>query len=174
MEVWLSRVVYTLTAFFIFAIVIYVLHRIITGKLKRLRGYQKLADIFYGVIFLIFCLCLLYIWGILGLLVSLAATLGIIGVIFGFAIMNVWLSNAIAGVSLIFDKLISVGSRIKIDGEKGRVTQISLTSTKLITDDGKLLVIPNKSFRDRPYLILEIPQKKKFKVRQPSFSRRRR
>jgi small-conductance mechanosensitive channel len=135
-------------------------------KLKRLRGYQKLANIFYGVTFLVFFLSLLHIWGILSLLVSFAAALGIIGVMFGFAIIHVWLANAIAGVSLIFDKLIEVGSRIKIDGTQGKIIQISLTSTKLATDDGKLMIIPNKSFRDRPYLIIKSPQSQKLKARQ--------
>lgn len=166
MEVWIANIIHTLIAFFTFAIAIYVLHEIIKGKLKRLRGYQKLANIFYGITFLIFCLSLLYIWGVLSLIVSLAATLGIIGVIFGFAFMNIWLSNAIAGVSLIFDKLIAVGSRIKIDGTKGKIIQISLTSTKLATDDGKLMIIPNKSFRERPYLILEYPRNQETKARR--------
>ena len=166
MEAWISNTIYTLIALFTFTIVIYVLRGIIRVKLKRLRGYQKLANIFYGTAFLIFCLSLLHISGVLSLLISFAAALGIVGVIFGFAIMNVWLSNAIAGVSLIFDKLIEVGCRIKIDGTKGKIIQISLTSTKLVTDDGKLMIIPNKSFRERPYLIIKTPRSQKLKTRR--------
>jgi small conductance mechanosensitive channel len=139
-----------LIALFAFAVVIYVFRGIVRAKLKRLRGYQKLANVFCGVAFLVFCLSLLNIWGVLSWLISFTAALGIIGVMFGFAIIHVWLANAIAGVGLIFDKLIEVGSRIKIEGTKGKIIQISLTSTKMVTDDGKLMIIPNKSFRDRP------------------------
>lgn len=163
--IWANNVTYTLITLVTFAAALYILRGIIRGKLKRLRGYQKLANIFYGIVFLIFCLNLLYIWGVLSLIVSLAAALGIIGVIFGFAVMTVWLSNAIAGVSLIFDRLVQVGSRIKIDGMKGKIIQISLTSTKLLTDDGKLLIIPNSSFRARPYLIINSPRKPKVRRR---------
>jgi len=166
LEVWISNIVYTLVALSTFVIVIYFLRGVIGAKLKRLRGYQKLANIFYGIVFLIFCLSLLHIWGVLSLLISFAAALGIVGVIFGFSIMEVWLSNAIAGVILIFDKLIEVGCRIKIEGTNGRIIQISLTSTKLVTDDGKLLIVPNKSFRERPYLIIKSPQNQKLKARR--------
>jgi len=166
LEIWVNNSINTLIALFAFIATIYILRAIIAGKLKRLRGYQKLANIFYGIVFLLFCLSLLYIWGVLSLIVSLAAALGIIGVIFGFAFMTVWLSNAIAGVSLIFDKQVQVGIRIKIDGTKGRIVQISLTSTKMVTDDGKLMIIPNKSFRERPYLILGTPRSQKLKARR--------
>lgn len=161
MGIWVNNIIYTLIASFIFIIIIFILRGIIRGKLKRLMGYQKLANIFYGIAFLIFCLGLLYIWGVLSLIISVAATLGIIGVIFGFAFITVWLANAIAGVSLVFDRLIQVGSRIKIEGTQGRIVQMSLTSTRLLTDDGKLLIILNSSFRTRPYLIINTPGKSK-------------
>jgi small conductance mechanosensitive channel len=164
LEVWISNIVYTLMALFTFIIALYILRIIIRFKLKKLRGYQKLANIFYGMAFLVLCLGLLHIWGILSLLISFAAALGIIGVMFGFAIIHVWLSNAIAGVSLLFDKFIVVGSRIEIGGKKGRITQITLTSTKMVTDDGKLMIIPNVSFRDRPYLIIKSPRIQKPKT----------
>jgi len=166
LEVWISNTIYTLIALFAFAIALYALRTLIRTELRRLRGYQKLATIFYSIAFLILGLTLLNIWGVLSLLISFAAALGIIGVIFGFAIMEVWLSNAIAGVSLIFDKLIEVGCTIKIDGTKGKIIQISLTSTRLATDDGKLMIVPNKSFRERPYLILEFPRGEEQKTRR--------
>ncbi len=169
LETWINNVIYTLIILFAFAIAIYVLRRIIRAELKRLRGYQKLLNIIYGIAFLILGLFILNIWGVLSLLISFAAALGIMGVMFGFAIIHVWLANALAGVSLIFDKLVQVGAKIKIDGTKGEIIQITLTSTRLATDDGKLLIIPNKSFRDRPYLILEFPQ-----VKEPGARRRRR
>jgi len=161
LEIWINKLTFTLIASFAFVIVISILRGIVRGKLKRLRGYQKLANIFYGIASLIFCLGLLYIWGVLSLVISVAAALGIIGVIFGFALITVWLANAIAGVSLVFDKLIQVGSRIKIEGTQGRIVQMSLTSTRLLTDDGKLLIIPNSSFRTRPYLIINTLRKPK-------------
>jgi len=116
LESWIDNLTYTLIATFVFVIVTSILRGIIRGKLRRLSGYQSLANIFYGIASLIFCLGLLYIWGILSLVISIAAALGIIGVIFGFAFITVWLANAIAGVSLVFDRLIKVGSRIKIEG----------------------------------------------------------
>lgn len=158
MEAWISSITYTLITLFAFAIAIYVLHRVIKAELRRLRGYQKLLNIIYGIALLILGLFILNIWGVLSLLISFAAALGILGVMFGFAIIHVWLANAIAGVSLLFDRLVRVGTRIKIDGTEGEIIQITLTSTRLATDDGKLLVIPNKSFRDRPYLIIEFPR----------------
>ncbi|HID60969.1 MAG TPA: mechanosensitive ion channel [Hadesarchaea archaeon] len=160
MEVW-NNIVYILVTFAAFVVTILTLRGIIRGKLRRLGGYQKLANIFYGITSLIFTLVILYILGILSLIVSIAAALGIIGVIFGFAFITAWLANAIAGVSLVFDKIIEVGARIEIDGVEGVVTQISLTSTKVLTNDKKLLIIPNSSFRTHPYLIVKESRKTK-------------
>lgn len=128
------------------------------GRLKKLAGYQKLVDILYGATILVFALVYLYIFGILSLMLSIAAALGIIGVIFGFAFINAWLANAVSGVVLAFDKTIDVGARIRMDGVEGVVAQISLTTTRVLTDDGKLLVIPNSCFRTRPYLVIEPPK----------------
>lgn len=158
---WFTNLFYTLVALLALVVIVYVIHTAVRTKLKRVMEYGKLINIFYGIAILIFGLVLLYIWGVLPLILTFAGALGIIGIIFGFAIMEVWLSNVMAGVSIAFDKLLKVGCRIKIDGTKGEITQISLTSTKLRTDDGKLMVIPNKSFRQRPYLLLETPQKRK-------------
>ena len=75
LETWINNVIYTLIILFVFAIALYVLRRIIRAELRRLRGYQKLLNIIYGIAFLILGLFILNIWGVLSLLISFAAVI---------------------------------------------------------------------------------------------------
>ncbi len=75
---------------------------------------------------------------------SLAALLGSAGVTVGLALQGS-LSNFAGGVLILLLKPFKVGDYIKEDtnGNEGTVTEISLIYTKLITFDGKIIVLPN-------------------------------
>jgi len=75
---------------------------------------------------------------------SLAALLGSAGVTLGLALQGS-LSNFAGGVLILLLKPFKVGDYIKEDtnGNEGTVTEISLIYTKLITFDGKVIVLPN-------------------------------
>jgi len=74
---------------------------------------------------------------------SLLAGVGIIGMVLGLALKDS-LANIFGGISLVFDKSMKVGDKIKIDsGEVGVVHDIGLRSTKIKTYDNELIMIPN-------------------------------
>ena len=52
----------------------------------------------------------------------------------------------VSGIILLFDGTIRVSDVIQIDGEVGRVQEISLRSSELETRDGIVLIIPNSRF----------------------------
>lgn len=74
---------------------------------------------------------------------SILASLGVLGLTLGFAAQDT-LSNVISGLFIFWDRPFVLGDLIEIDGEYGRVEQITLRSTRLVTPDGRMFAIPNK------------------------------
>ncbi|MFT4303102.1 MAG: mechanosensitive ion channel family protein [Candidatus Woesearchaeota archaeon] len=91
-------------------------------------------------------LLVLSAWGIqIG---PLLAGLGIGGLAIAFALQPT-LANLFGGVSLILDKSIKVDDVIKLDsGESGKVVDIGLRSTRLLTWTRETLIVPNSKLVD--------------------------
>ena len=105
--------------------------------------FHRFSRIFISIVGL---LLILPIWGIqIG---PLLASLGIAGIAIAFAIQNT-LGNIFGGISLILDKSIKVGDKIKLDQDTmGTVVDIGLRSTKIKTWDNELVIIPNGKLAD--------------------------
>lgn len=73
---------------------------------------------------------------------SVVASLGIAGLTIGFAAQDA-LSNIISGLFIFWDRPFVIGDLIEVDGFYGRVDDITLRSTRVITSDGKMLAVPN-------------------------------
>ncbi len=76
-------------------------------------------------------------------IMPIVAGLGVAGVGIGFATQGV-LSNAVAGLTIIFSKPYRVGEYIELLGVYGEVISIELFSTTLIHADRSLIIIPNR------------------------------
>ncbi|WP_394339312.1 mechanosensitive ion channel family protein [Methanosarcina sp. UBA5] len=74
--------------------------------------------------------------------VALFTGAGIAGIAIGFAAQNT-LSNIIAGLSLAIFQPFRVGDRLNIMNEYGKVTDLNLRHTVIITWDNRRLIIPN-------------------------------
>lgn len=71
------------------------------------------------------------------------ASLGVAGVAVAFALQST-LGNIFGGISLLIDKSVKVGDRIKLDnGESGIVMDVSLRSTRIKTWDNDIIIVPN-------------------------------
>ncbi|MCW5889255.1 MAG: mechanosensitive ion channel [bacterium] len=75
-------------------------------------------------------------------LADLINVLGIGSVAIGFAFRDV-LQNFLAGVLLLLNEPFRIGDRVVFGGYEGRVEEIATRDTKLLTDDGDIVVIPN-------------------------------
>ena len=100
--------------------------------------FHKFSKIFISVIGLLF---VLPVWSIqIG---PLLASLGIAGIAVAFALQSS-LANIFGGMSIVLDKSIKVGDKIKIDADTmGTVLDVGLRSTKIKTFDNELITIPN-------------------------------
>lgn len=95
---------------------------------------------------------------------SVLASLGIAGLTIGFAARDAF-SNLISGLLIYLDRPFVIGDLVEIEDHYGRVDQITLRSTRIITSDGKMLAVPNAdiinktvaSYTNFPHLRLDIP-----------------
>lgn len=73
------------------------------------------------------------------------ASAGIVGIAVGFAAQES-LANMFAGIMILADSPYKLGDFLQLDsGERGRVTQIGIRSTRLLTLDDIEIIIPNST-----------------------------
>ena len=83
-------------------------------------------------------------FGVLGVdLTGFIIAGGILGIILGFALQSVT-SNFVSGLFLFWERPLKIGDLVEIDGQIGRVVDISIMSTKIVGLDGVLIRIPNE------------------------------
>jgi small-conductance mechanosensitive channel len=92
---------------------------------------------FIGIIAVIFSIPSLQ-----NLSIALFTGAGIAGIVIGFAAQST-LSNIIAGISLAMFRPFRVGDRLDIMNEYGKVADLNLRHTVIITWDNRRLIIPN-------------------------------
>ncbi len=60
--------------------------------------------------------------------------------------LQTFFQDIISGVFILIDQSVHVGDIIEIDGKVGRITEIKLRTTRAVTIDNKVLVIPNHKY----------------------------
>lgn len=104
------------------------------GKFNVVYGY------FRWLIYLIILLITLHTVGVDVTAVFAASAALLIGI--GLALQTLF-QDIISGVFILIDQSVHVGDIIEIDGKIGRVEEIKLRTTRAVTIDNKVLVIPN-------------------------------
>jgi small-conductance mechanosensitive channel len=73
---------------------------------------------------------------------KITVILGALSVGIGLGLQNI-VNNFVSGIILIFDRKLNIGDTVEIGDKKGRVRQISMRSSSLLTADGAEAIIPN-------------------------------
>ena len=73
---------------------------------------------------------------------KITVVLGALGVGIGLGLQNI-VSNFVSGIILIFDKTLRIGDVVELSDKKGRVKEIGIRASTLLTDDGAEIIIPN-------------------------------
>lgn len=89
---------------------------------------------------------------ILGFLIAVAASglpidkitviLGALGVGIGLGLQSI-VNNFVSGIILIFDRPLRIGDTVEIGDKKGRVKEIGIRTSTLLTEDGAEVIMPN-------------------------------
>ena len=129
-------------ALFLASYVLKILRKLITRKLPA-EDKVKFVSVFgylKWLIYLIIFLVTLHNAGINVTAVFAASAALLIGV--GLALQTLF-QDIISGIFILIDQTVHVGDIIELDGKVGRVEQINLRTTRAVTIDNKVLVIPN-------------------------------
>lgn len=73
---------------------------------------------------------------------KITVIIGALSVGIGLGLQNI-VNNFVSGIILIFDQTLHIGDTVEIGDKKGRVKQISLRSSTLLTQEGAEVIIPN-------------------------------
>lgn len=73
---------------------------------------------------------------------KITIVLGALGVGIGLGLQNI-VNNFVSGIILIFDRPLKIGDSVEVGSHSGRVKEIGLRSSTLVTTDGADVIIPN-------------------------------
>lgn len=73
---------------------------------------------------------------------KITIVLGALGVGIGLGLQNI-VNNFVSGIILIFDRPLQIGDSVEVGDKAGRVREIGLRSSTLLTQDGAEVIIPN-------------------------------
>lgn len=162
---WLPQLVSGLVTLLLF----YGLHRLLGRALTLLLRRSKIdptAGAFLQNLatYTLVAVALVTALGQLGVDVSgLLASLGVAGLTIGFAARDA-LSNVISGLFIFWDRPFVLGDLVEIGDTYGKVQEITMRSTRVVTPDGRMLAIPNTaivnstvaSYTNFPHLRLDV------------------
>ncbi|WP_347922427.1 mechanosensitive ion channel domain-containing protein [Pontimicrobium sp. SW4] len=134
-------------------IVVFILTAIILKGIKRLATRKlpeedklKFTSVFSFARYFIYLVVVFITMQNMGVQMSaiLAASAALL-VGIGLALQT-FFQDIISGIFILLDQSVHVGDIIEIDGKVGRVAEIKLRTTRAVTIDNKVLVIPNHKY----------------------------
>ncbi|MCM5663980.1 mechanosensitive ion channel family protein [Galbibacter mesophilus] len=125
--------------------VLKIIRRLLTAKLP-LEDKRKFVSIFKVTNYIVYILVIIAVLSASGIdLTVLLTASAALFVGLGFALQYLF-QDIISGILIIVDQSLLVGDVIEIDGKVGRVMDIKLRTTRAITRDDKIIIIPNHFF----------------------------
>lgn len=103
-----------------------------------------------SVVFVAFALCLLNFEEVRKLGTGLLASAGIAGIVIGLSAQKA-LGNLLAGVQIAFSQPIRLDDVVVVEGEWGRIEEITLTYVVVRIWDRRTLVLPISYFLEKPF-----------------------
>lgn len=150
---------FLLTSKYLSKVAVKIMHKIFP-KSKREGSILTIIGIFRFIIIMMGTFIALEIMGLSGFLWKFIGSLGVAGVIAGVALKDL-VSSIFSGMLIGIDKAFKVGDYIIIGGNSGTVLEIGFLTTKIISDDGKKVYIPNQVIFSAPFSnITASPQRK--------------
>lgn len=116
-----------------------------TRKLQEEDKY-RFKTVFTFLKYIIFCVVIVVALETSGVKMTAllaASTALFVGIGLG---MQKLFQDIISGVFILIDRTVTVNDIIEIDKKVGKITEVGLRTTKAITNDDKILVIPNHKF----------------------------
>lgn len=114
-------------------------------------SFITLISVFKFLIILAGTFIAFEIMGLGGFIMKFLGSLGVAGVIAGVALKDL-VSSIFSGMLIGMDKAFSKGDYVSIKGITGVVNEIGFLTTKIITDEGKKVYVPNQLIFSAPFI----------------------
>ncbi len=127
------------------ALILKILHKVITAKLPE-EDKNKFVSIFNFLKYLLYIFVVVIVLHTSG--VNLTVLLTASAALFvglGFALQYLF-QDIISGILIIMDQSLHVGDVIKVEDKIAKVFEIKLRTTRALTRDDKVVIIPNHIF----------------------------
>ena len=100
--------------------------------------------------------------------------LGALSVGIGLGLQNI-VNNFVSGIILIFDRTIRIGDTVEVGDKKGRVKEINMRSSTLLTPEGAEVIIPNGDILSNNFVNWSLSNNHRrldiaFSINQPAFA----
>ncbi|WP_316929942.1 mechanosensitive ion channel family protein [Aquimarina macrocephali] len=119
--------------------------RIVTRKLNR-GDKQKFESVFSFSKYFVYLIVIFFTLDSIGFNITAifaASAALLVGV--GLALQT-FFQDILSGIFIFIDQTVHVGDIIELDGKVGRVEEIKLRTTRAVTIDNKVLIIPNHKY----------------------------
>ncbi|MFD2101185.1 mechanosensitive ion channel family protein [Flagellimonas iocasae] len=121
------------------------LRHLLTRKMER-EDKQKFVSIFKFIHYVVYLIAVLVTLSAAGVDITLVITASAaLFVGLGLALQELF-KDVLGGIFIIVDKSLQVGDIVEVDGKVGKVFEIKLRTTRAITRDDKVLILPNHKF----------------------------
>ncbi|HAF75840.1 MAG TPA: mechanosensitive ion channel protein MscS [Maribacter sp.] len=132
-------------AFLLTSTVLQAIRRFFTRKME-MDDKLKFISIFKFIKYLVYVVVILFTMSAAGIDITILITASAaLFVGLGLALQEIF-QDIIGGIFIIVDKSLRVGDIIEIDNKVGKVFEIKLRTTRAITRDDKVIIIPNHKF----------------------------
>jgi small-conductance mechanosensitive channel len=131
--------------FIITAFILRLVKKIVTRKLP-IEDKLKFSSVFTFSRYFIYLVVLLITMQNMGVeLTAILTASAVLLVGIGLALQTLF-QDILSGIFILVDQSVHAGDIIEIDGKVGRVVEIKLRTTRAVTIDNKVLVIPNHKY----------------------------
>jgi small-conductance mechanosensitive channel len=132
-------------AFLLTSTILQGIRRFFTRKME-VDDKLKFISIFKFIKYLVYVVVILFTMSAAGINITILITASAaLFVGLGLALQEIF-QDIIGGIFIIVDKSLRVGDIIEIDNKVGKVFEIKLRTTRAITRDDKVIIIPNHKF----------------------------
>jgi small-conductance mechanosensitive channel len=141
-QITIKTILVVIIVLFVTSFLLKLLRRVLTRKLPP-QDKAKFVSLFSYSKWFIYVVILLMTFNNMGVNVTAifaASAALLVGV--GLALQTLF-QDIISGVFILVDQSVHVGDIIELDGKVGRVEEINLRTTRAVTIDNKVLIIPN-------------------------------
>jgi small-conductance mechanosensitive channel len=139
------NVIFLIVVLVVTSFVLKIIRKVVTRKLP-LEDKNKFVSVFQFIKYIVYIFVVMFTLHSSGVNMNVFLTASaalFVGI--GFALQTFFL-DIISGILIILDQSLHVGDIIEVDGKVGIVKEIRLRTTRMVTRNDRVLVIPNNKF----------------------------